>query len=169
MASKDVPKLSPEQMEELARCYCIWCGVLPDDDIRGEMKSARRQVRDMLRFFGKGDRMLAEAVSDDAQSRGLTYRVPPKIIKPFAVGEIVAICDRDGAIISRAKVKTAGKKVIRLASDLRSFRASDGYWIGEDGFYPFPSLRRLTSKLKREHAARVESERMAEWLDRDGG
>lgn len=70
----------------------------------------------------------------------LTYKVPKPIISPFQTGEFVDVCDRDLKTMSRVKIKRAGKKVIRLV-DGRTFRASDGWWIGDDRAWPFPSIR----------------------------
>lgn len=70
----------------------------------------------------------------------LTYKVPLSFRKPFKTGEVVEVCDRDLISMSDVKIKRAGKKVIRLV-DSRTFRASDGWWIGENGTWPFPSIR----------------------------
>lgn len=68
------------------------------------------------------------------------YYTPPKPIeRPFVVGEIVEVCDRDLKAISEVQVKYAGKKIVRLV-DGRTFRATDGYWLGDEA-YPFPSIR----------------------------
>lgn len=70
----------------------------------------------------------------------LTYKVPKPIKSPFVTGEVVDVCDRDLHTMSAVKIKRAGKRVIRLA-DGRTFRASDGWWIGDTQAWPFPSIR----------------------------
>ena len=74
----------------------------------------------------------------------LTYQMPPRLRRPFRVGEVVSICDRSGDVMGKFVVAKAGAKVIRLRADDRRFRASDGWWIGESGVWPFPSLRQET-------------------------
>ena len=70
----------------------------------------------------------------------MTYVVPKPIRKPFTRGEIVEVCDRDMRVMECEKVVYAGKEVIRLEGG-RRFRATDGWWIGENGTWPFPSIR----------------------------
>lgn len=70
----------------------------------------------------------------------LTYKVPKPIKSPFTTGEIVEVCDRDLHTMSFVKIKRVGKKVVRLVDD-RTFRASDGWWIGHTRAWPFPSIR----------------------------
>lgn len=84
----------------------------------------------------------------------LTYQVPPRLRRPFRVGEVVAICDREGISMSRFVVAKVGPKVVRLRGDNRSFRATDGWWIGERRVWPFPSLRQLR---KSEHVEMVQN------------
>jgi hypothetical protein len=69
-----------------------------------------------------------------------TYRVPEPIGLQFTKGEFVEVCDRDLSVMSIKKVIYAGKSVVRIA-DNRRFRASDGWWIGRNGIWPFPSIR----------------------------
>ncbi len=84
----------------------------------------------------------------------LTYQVPPKLKRPFRVGEVVAVCDRNGEPMSQLVVARAGKKVIRLRDDDRQFRASDGWWIGDERAWPWPSIRQLR---KAEHVNAVQT------------
>ena len=50
-----VPKLTEDQRLELARCFALYCGCDPQDkdDFRREMVSAKKYVREVLRFWGK--------------------------------------------------------------------------------------------------------------------
>lgn len=73
----------------------------------------------------------------------LTYKRPGPIGKSFTRGEVVEVCDRNLRVMGIGKVVYAGKRVVRL-NDNRRFRASDGWWIGENGTWPFPSIRHLT-------------------------
>lgn len=70
----------------------------------------------------------------------LTYTPPKPVRKPFETGQIVDVCDRDLKTMSQVKVRRSGKKVTTLV-DGRRFRSDDGYWIGETGVWPFPSIR----------------------------
>ncbi len=70
----------------------------------------------------------------------VTYTPPKPIGPPFRSGEIVEVCDSNLSPMSEERVVYAGKKVVRLEGG-RRFRASDGYWIGENGIWPFPSIR----------------------------
>lgn len=72
----------------------------------------------------------------------MTYTTPLPIQTPFKAGETVEVCNRDLVAMSRVKVTRAGIKVVRLV-DGRRFRASDGWYIGVGGAYPFPSIRHL--------------------------
>ena len=73
----------------------------------------------------------------------LEYTVPKPIENPFVAGEIVEVCSRDLRPMSEVRVAYAGKRMIRL-DDGRRFRASDGWWIGSNGVFPFPSIRHKT-------------------------
>ena len=75
----------------------------------------------------------------------LYYKVPKPIKTPFVTGEIVEVCDRKMNVMSLEKVKRAGPKVVALVGG-RRFRASDGYWIGDTGCWPFPSIRHARKK-----------------------
>ena len=70
----------------------------------------------------------------------LTYVVPRPIGKPFETGEVVEFCNRDMKVLSEVKIARAGKRIVRLV-DGRTFRASDGWYVGDGGAYPFPSIR----------------------------
>lgn len=75
----------------------------------------------------------------------MTYKVPRPIRRPFETGEIVEVCDRDLLVMSCEKVARAGKRVVRLEHG-RTFRASDGWYIGNHGTWPFPSIRHKRGK-----------------------
>lgn len=70
----------------------------------------------------------------------ITYKPPLQIRRPFVRGEIVEVVDRNLLMMERERVVYAGPRVVRLAGG-RRFRASDGWWIGESGTWPFPSIR----------------------------
>lgn len=69
----------------------------------------------------------------------LTYTVPKPIRRPFETGEIVEFCDRDLKVLSELKIVRAGKRIVRV-EDGRTFRATDGWYVGEQA-WPFPSIR----------------------------
>jgi hypothetical protein len=48
--------------------------------------------------------------------------------------------DRDLVAMSVQRVVYAGKRIVRLDCR-RRFRSSDGWWVGENGIWPFPSIR----------------------------
>jgi hypothetical protein len=50
-----VPQLTDDQRLELARCFALYFGCDPQDkdDWRSEMVSAKKYVRDALKFWGK--------------------------------------------------------------------------------------------------------------------
>lgn len=70
----------------------------------------------------------------------LTYKVPKPIKSPFVKGEIVEACDRDLIVMEEVKVVYAGKRVIRTNCG-RTWRATDGHWVGTEQTFPFPSIR----------------------------
>lgn len=72
----------------------------------------------------------------------LYYTPPEPVRRPFKSGEVVEVCDRDLEPMSQVKIKRAGKQVIRLV-DGRRFRAFDGWYMGSNGTWPFPSIRHL--------------------------
>lgn len=76
MPNDAIPKPTKEQQEELARCYACCCGVTSADDLKGEMISARRQVKEWLTFWGRSKQQLeADAAitetPEEAYARGL--------------------------------------------------------------------------------------------------
>lgn len=77
----------------------------------------------------------------------LYFRVPKPIRHHFTTGEFVEVCDRSLNTMSVVKIKRAGTKVVKL-SDGRTFRASDGWWIGEKA-WPFPSIRHQLKRGRR--------------------
>ena len=78
----------------------------------------------------------------------LTYKVPRSIKTPFTTGETVDVCNRDLETMSQVKVRRAGPRVVTLV-DGRQFRATDGWWIGEDRAWPFPSIRHAKTNSRR--------------------
>lgn len=70
-----------------------------------------------------------------------THPEPPN--KPFVTGQLVDVCDRDLKTMSQVKVKRAGPRVVTLV-DGRQFQAKDGWWIGDEQAWPFPSIRHPT-------------------------
>ncbi len=77
----------------------------------------------------------------------LTYKVPPKLRKPFVAGQFVEVCDRNHDVMSVVKVVYAGKRIVRL-NDGRTFRATDGWYVGLEA-WPFPSIRHPRKKAVR--------------------
>lgn len=70
----------------------------------------------------------------------LYYTPPEPPTTPFVTGQMVEVCDRDLKSMGQVKVKRAGPRVVTLV-DGRQFRATDGWWIGDDQSWPFPSIR----------------------------
>ena len=70
----------------------------------------------------------------------LIYKVPATITRPFRRGDLVEVCDRDLVAMSTQRVVYVGKRIVRLDCR-RRFRSSDGWWVGENGIWPFPSIR----------------------------
>jgi len=80
----------------------------------------------------------------------LTYKLPEPLNRPFRRGDRVEVCDRDLRVMDVESVVYAGKKVVRLFGG-RRFRASDGWYIGTNGTWPFPSIRHAnTSEVARD-------------------
>ena len=71
----------------------------------------------------------------------MTYIEPTKPKRPFKSGDRVEVMNADHTVCSNGHwVTYGGKKVVRI-EDSRRFRASDGWWIGSNGVWPFPWLR----------------------------
>lgn len=71
----------------------------------------------------------------------MTYVEPDPLTRPFKKGDIVQVMNSDGSVCGDDhKVVYVGKKVVRI-EDGRKYRATDGWWIGNHGAYPFPWLR----------------------------
>jgi hypothetical protein len=83
---------------------------------------------------------MTELRAKEGTNMALTYTPPAPLTKPFKTGEVVEVCDRDLSVMSEEKIARAGKKVIHLVGG-RTFRASDGWWIGSERAWPFPSIR----------------------------
>ncbi len=50
--------LTPDQISELVRCYCIFQGVNKYDDIKLELKVGRGHIDTILKSWGKSDEIL---------------------------------------------------------------------------------------------------------------
>jgi hypothetical protein len=87
----------------------------------------------------------------DAIEQSMTYKVPKPIRRPFYRGEIVETCDRDLTVMSKQRVIRVGKRIV-VTECGRRWRASDGWWVGENGVWPFPSIRHSTTRKKARHA-----------------
>lgn len=70
----------------------------------------------------------------------ITYQVPEELPRKFRRGDRVEVCDRDLSPMSLQRVVYAGTKIVRTSCG-RRWRASDGWWIGSNGTWPFPSIR----------------------------
>lgn len=71
----------------------------------------------------------------------MTYIEPPQLQRPFKRGDSVQVMNRDHTICGTDhRVVYAGKNVVRI-EDGRRYRATDGWWIGSNGTWPFPWLR----------------------------
>jgi len=71
----------------------------------------------------------------------MTYLTPTKPKKRFKRGDAVQVMNGDHSVCGdNHRVVRAGKKVVRI-EDGRRYRASDGWWIGSNGIWPFPWLR----------------------------
>lgn len=76
----------------------------------------------------------------------MEYVPPKKLKRPFKRGDRVQVVDRMGVPFDTIhRVRYAGKRVVRI-DDGRRYRASDGWWIGENGAWPFPSLTLAPNK-----------------------
>jgi hypothetical protein len=72
----------------------------------------------------------------------LTYTLPKRLRKPFFRGEVVEVCDRDLKAMSTQKVIRVGKRVV-VTECGRRWDAKNGWWIGQNGTWPFPSIRHV--------------------------
>jgi len=71
----------------------------------------------------------------------MTYKSPPHLKRPFRRGDWALVMNGDGTVCGGPyTVVYAGKKVVRLR-DGRRYRASDGWWIGSSGVFPFPWIK----------------------------
>lgn len=71
----------------------------------------------------------------------MKYIEPPKLKRPFKRGDKVKVVNGDHTICGADHcVIYAGKRVVRI-EDGRRYRATDGWWIGSAGTWPFPFLR----------------------------
>ena len=70
----------------------------------------------------------------------LTYVVPAKPSRPFVVGDLVDVMDRDGRYVSTHRVVRVSKSTCRTDCR-RTWMQKNGYWKGESGSWPFPWIR----------------------------
>lgn len=70
----------------------------------------------------------------------LTYKEPIAPERPFKLGDIVEVLDREHNVLSIASVIAAGPRRVKTTCG-RSWTQA-GWWAG-DGAYPFPSIRLL--------------------------
>lgn len=71
----------------------------------------------------------------------MSYILPPPIPRPFNRGDLVLVMNGDHTVCSGGhKVVYVGKKVVRI-EDGRRYRASDGWWIGSNGIWPYPWIK----------------------------
>lgn len=76
----------------------------------------------------------------------MTYKVPKPRGKPFRKGDLVETCDRHLEVMEVVRIVAAGSRQVRTECG-RLWRQKDGWWIGDTGVFPFPSIRHL----KKEH------------------
>lgn len=74
----------------------------------------------------------------------LTYVIPTKPSRSFVRGDIVDVMDREGLVISTRRVVRAGKRV--AVTDCGRRWNQNGYWIGENGSWPFPWIKHSRRK-----------------------
>lgn len=71
----------------------------------------------------------------------MTYKEPVKPKRPFRRGDAVQVMNRDHTVCGGPyMVKSVTKKVATI-EDGRKYQQANGYWIGENGAWPFPWLR----------------------------
>lgn len=73
----------------------------------------------------------------------LTYVVPDDPPRPFQTGDVVEVMDRRGVVIGEQRVTKAADDLV-TTDDKRNW-TSDGWWLGENGAYPFPWIRLKSS------------------------
>lgn len=83
----------------------------------------------------------------------MTYKEPETPERPFKLGDIVEVLDRDHNVLSIAGVVAAGPRRVKTTCG-RSWTQA-GWWAG-DQVYPFPSIRLLPeSDIKISSGVRV--------------
>lgn len=74
----------------------------------------------------------------------LTYSVPPKPSRPFAVGDLVDVMDREGLHLSTRRVVRAGKHTCKTNCG-RTWMQT-GWLKATNGVWPFPWIRHSRRK-----------------------
>lgn len=69
----------------------------------------------------------------------LTYKTPETPHRPFAVGDVVDVLDRNHAVISQQRVVLASGRIV--GTECGRLWKQNGWWMGEDQAWPFPSIR----------------------------
>ncbi len=69
----------------------------------------------------------------------LTYKVPPKLVRPFKVGDYVGVFSHEGIEISRTIVTRV--TTLRVTTKDGRDWDDDGWWLDDGHAYPFPYIR----------------------------
>lgn len=69
----------------------------------------------------------------------MTYVRPTKPSRPFVVGDLVDVMDRDGRRLSTRRVVRVSRSTCK--TDCGRTWMQNGYWKGESGEWPFPWIR----------------------------
>lgn len=86
-------------------------------------------------------------------SATMKYKEPAAPARPFKLGDLVEVLDRDHNVLSIAGVTAAGPRRVKTTCG-RSWTQA-GWWVGEQA-YPFPSIRLLLeSNIKISPGVRV--------------
>lgn len=75
----------------------------------------------------------------------LTYVVPTAPSRPFAVGDLVDVMDREGKRMSTTRVMRAGPKIIKTRC--KRTWSPRGWYVGH-GEWPFPWIRHSRRKVE---------------------
>lgn len=76
----------------------------------------------------------------------LTYIVPKKLPRRLRKGDRVVVRDREMMVLGNTRIITVFRDIATTECG-RTWRASDGWWVGEVGdCHPFPSVRQMTAK-----------------------
>jgi hypothetical protein len=74
----------------------------------------------------------------------LTYIPPTRPSRPFKTGDIVDTMDREHGRMETVKVVRATRYYVRTSCGRRWTYL--GYWVGENGVWPFPWIRHSRKK-----------------------